>query len=632
MRLHSPHSASVTTPFDLAAVATLSNSLPADSLQKSIGKTLDLLQDALGAEATEVFLTEPGQQGMVLTSHRGLFRNAFSQIVRFSSGEGYPGLVLAGKEPILVDNLAGDARYLRTRVKELGFSSYVSVPLRSSLGIPGYLAVAFRRPEVDLQRTYKYLSWLSAPLGAAIEAHFLKLRDELHTLTDLVNDTEEYDFNGTLSRVLAHMIALGGAQGGVLSILNGTREGVAMQISQGVAPRSVCPALKGDSSDSCPALAVKHGIAFYGPRTSWPTACQQAARAGSVSYCIPMVASGVAVGVLVLNYYRLGALPPTWNLVPLEVAANAAGTVIRDNMYQMRQQRQTKAVFGQILRKAETGALVAPPTQTASYNATQEAQAPSLDIRCFGPFEFYIQGKLFSQNTVHRKKALTLLKILLAHNGRQLTKDALIEFLWPEGEPDTRTGQLYVLVHELRRLVELPGEKGKWQFIRNDGDRYYFSFQGSCHVDVREFNTLINIGRKAEAEGDRSAAKAAYESAIELYRGDFMEDEPFAEWCQQERDRLQQTCLDVLQRLASIFAGSQDWVKSARYLRTALRIDPIREEVHRSLMYSLWAGGRRDEAVRQYQVCKDLLRKELDVDPLPATEQLHKQICSRAGP
>jgi DNA-binding SARP family transcriptional activator len=169
-------------------------------------------------------------------------------------------------------------------------------------------------------------------------------------------------------------------------------------------------------------------------------------------------------------------------------------------------------------------------------------------------------------------------------------------------------------------------------FVRNEGDRYYFNQHASCLIDVQEFEAMVAVGQKAEAKGATKAAIASYEAAMDLYRGDYMEDEPFAEWCRWERERLCEVYLDMLRRLAALWEGSESWERSVEVLRTALRVDPLQEKVHRALMYALWASGRRDEAVRQYQVCRDLLLDELGVPPLPETEHLLESITTSPMP
>ena len=49
-------------------------------------------------------------------------------------------------------------------------------------------------------------------------------------------------------------------------------------------------------------------------------------------------------------------------------------------------------------------------------------------------------------------------------------------------------------------------------------------------------------------------------------------------------------------------------------------------------MRALQVAGRRDEALREYRVCRDTVRRELDVDPLRETEQLYSLIRNNRGP
>lgn len=629
-RLQRAGTESRATVYDLAAVATLATSLSPTSIHQGVSKTLDLVRETTGADAAEIFLAEPGGDSMVLSWQRGRFRRAFLEILRFNRGEGYPGLILADQQPIVTDCLAADHRFLRSRVKELGFGAYVGVPIRCSSGTVGSLGVAFRHANVDLRRVHNILSWVSAPLGTVLEAYVLRLQELARTTLKVTASDRGENLGETVRNALIHMVDVGGAQGGSLIPLGRKASPVLRPLTEGLAPRSLCPALARDPSSECPALRDRQGITIYGPRDQWPLPCRRNPRAGSVSYCIPLYADSQAVGLCQLYYHKIGTLPPTWNLAVLETIGGVAGQAIQEAQERLEGQRRAEAAVAGLLQRIPAEGRPSPLTP-ASLPGEPEPRVPYLDIRCFGPFELYRQGVLITSDSVHRRKALTLLKLLLTQNGRPLAKDTLIELLWPEGSPKVKAGQLYVLVHDLRQLLE-PGAKGNWLFVRNDGDRYYFSSHESCHVDVRHFNSLVKLGRKAEAKGDTAAAMASYETATDLYGGDFLEDEPFAEWCWQERERLRETCMEVLQSMASVYGSSGEWGRSARCLRRILRIDPLREEIHRALMFSLWAGGRRDEALRQFDLCREMLRRDLEASPLPDTERLAERIRTEPAP
>lgn len=73
--------------------------------------------------------------------------------------------------------------------------------------------------------------------------------------------------------------------------------------------------------------------------------------------------------------------------------------------------------------------------------------------------------------------------------------------------------------------------------------------------------------------------------------------------------------------------------QSIAYGQEILRRDPVREEIHRSLMRLYLENGQRTLAIRQYARCCELLEQELGVPPLEETQALYQQImaASRVG-
>jgi pimeloyl-ACP methyl ester carboxylesterase/DNA-binding SARP family transcriptional activator len=133
----------------------------------------------------------------------------------------------------------------------------------------------------------------------------------------------------------------------------------------------------------------------------------------------------------------------------------------------------------------------------------------------------------------------------------------------------------------------------------------------------------------------RGTPDALRESAA-LYHGDLLEgfsinEGPFDSWVAGERQRLRELALAGLDRLmsADIAAGALEPA-----VQTALRLltlDPLRESAHRRLMELYARQGRRTDALRQYQVCVDTLRRELGVQPEEATTQRYRQISREAA-
>lgn len=597
---------------DLAALATLATSLSATDVPHGLERALDILCDATGTESAELFLAEPAGRDMLLTAYRGPFRSAFCQIVRFAPGEGFPGRVMVDQRPAATNALVDDPRYLRSRVKEKGYRSYLCVPLVLSQGVIGAICLGSRDPDVSLSATERLLTWASMPIATALQAGFLQVREHMWADTSVPSTADDTGPDRLLEPVLRHALDQSEADGGSVVLLS-DRGGVAQRVAAGDVEDIRCPVLVGGAG-GCPALAGKHGLALYGARANWPVACRRALGHGMMHYCLPVRDGGEALGVIQLVYHNAIPTPPTRHLrMLLEVADQAAvlARLARDR------ERTRRGVESDMWRSLHP----TPPV----VDLVPVEDEPRLRVRCFGRFELERDGEPVAPEMFKRRKALALLKILLVHAGRPVPIEMLTEWLWPECDPRAGANRLYGVVHALRALIEPATESGDWSLVRTSGDHYLFDPEG-CLLDIAEFRAAVGVARRAEAAGDAPTALAAYDAAARLYRGDLLEDDPFDEWCLMEREHLRETYLGALQRVAAISHDQGELDRAIDAYRRALRVDPLREEAQRRLIACLAMAGRRDEALRQYEQLRALLRRELDIAPMPETEDVVQRI------
>src|SRR5262249_22454133 len=139
-------------------------------------------------------------------------------------------------------------------------------------------------------------------------------------------------------------------------------------------------------------------------------------------------------------------------------------------------------------------------------------------------------------------------------------------------------------------------------------------------VDVAAFERFV-------AEGTPQAlARAA-----ELYRGALLEglnfkEEPWEDWLRAERERLQELAVGALKKLLAHHTETGAGEAASQIARRLLVLDPHDEAVHRSLMRLYLAQGRRGAALHQYQVCLEVLQRELGVEPEAETRLLYQEL------
>ena len=122
------------------------------------------------------------------------------------------------------------------------------------------------------------------------------------------------------------------------------------------------------------------------------------------------------------------------------------------------------------------------------------------------------------------------------------------------------------------------------------------------------------------------------ETAVDLYRGDFLEGfyvegaPAFETWLLAERYRLREQLLLALHTLAKVYAGRRQLARAIRHAQHLLGLEPLREDAHRLLMSLFAENGQRARALAQYEACAKVLAEELEVEPAEETTALLQQI------
>jgi DNA-binding SARP family transcriptional activator len=254
---------------------------------------------------------------------------------------------------------------------------------------------------------------------------------------------------------------------------------------------------------------------------------------------------------------------------------------------------------------------------------------PNLRLYFFGPFEVWRSGEPLPAHVWRTRKHAALLKILVGERGRTVPVDRLIEWLWPDRPPEAGQANLYVGISLLRRVLEPELETAaasSYILTRHPG--YVFDPSAGCWLDVDQFQAYISEAQAHLQHGESAQAIRAYEAAATLYRGDYLADDPYEDWALDPRERLREEYLEALSQLHRLCLAGGDAAAALSWAQRALVLDPCREEAYRQVMRAYYTVGRQTDALRQFERCRQILRAELDVEPMPRTLLLYQQILS----
>jgi predicted ATPase/DNA-binding SARP family transcriptional activator len=222
------------------------------------------------------------------------------------------------------------------------------------------------------------------------------------------------------------------------------------------------------------------------------------------------------------------------------------------------------------------------------------------------------------------QKTGLLLAYLALHSQYSQPRDALIELLWPEIDPEVGRTNLRSVLYSLRRELE-PADAPPGTLLLADRltvrlDPVAFS------TDVAELREAVQAAARIAEPAQRARCLTA---AAALYRGELLPGflEP---WVLAERQPVAETYLAALQQLAAAREQTGDLEGALEAARQAVTADPLREEAHYELMRLYAAAGQPSATVKQYQELERLLRQELGETPSAATRALAEELRQSA--
>ena len=255
---------------------------------------------------------------------------------------------------------------------------------------------------------------------------------------------------------------------------------------------------------------------------------------------------------------------------------------------------------------------------TTGVNTIFSTRAPVF-ICLLGPFRLFKEGVPVLNNS---RKVEQLLGILGLQCKQTITRSVLLEALWPGIDPDMSGPQLRGLLFKLRQVFG--GVLGGATPIVRDNNSYRLNLDAGIGIDISEFELCVFKGDQAVRSGNQARAMHQYTAAIDLYRGDLL-----TATCVEveiERERLRSLYMRALDQLVRHSLCLKDSVSCLNYAYRILASDPFNEQTHRAIMQCHAQDDHKSEALRQFQVCVQILKKELDIEPEQETLALYGQI------
>ncbi|MFD1546904.1 BTAD domain-containing putative transcriptional regulator [Nonomuraea guangzhouensis] len=246
---------------------------------------------------------------------------------------------------------------------------------------------------------------------------------------------------------------------------------------------------------------------------------------------------------------------------------------------------------------------------------TPAAEARVL-VETMGTFRVLRGAVPVARTAWQSRKARDLLKILVSRRGAAISRERLVEILWPEQEGDTvGLKRLNVMVSTLRAVLDPEHVRPADEFVVSDEGALRLDL-ANVDVDVEAFLGLVGSAVQLDQAGRPVEALARWAEAEASYGGDFCEEDPYADWAVGLREEARLAYVQAAARLATARAAEGRHDEAARYWLRLLERDRYDERAHLGLVRVLDSAGRRGDARRRYALYAERMR-ELEVEPAP---------------
>ena len=215
--------------------------------------------------------------------------------------------------------------------------------------------------------------------------------------------------------------------------------------------------------------------------------------------------------------------------------------------------------------------------------------------------------------------------------SRRITRHRheLTDVLWSDQDDATRTGSFNTTLWRLRQAIERPPLRAASIVICDRSGGVGLCGEDRLRTDVDVYARLVapTLAKSLHELSGRDIADL--ERGVALYAGDVLaglDDE----WALREREKHRRMQWNALGRLLQVDIDGSQFKQGIGRAQAILDMDPLREDVHRALIMLFMQSGQRARALRQFEACRDILRRELAIVPMPETLQLYQRISDGA--
>jgi len=234
-----------------------------------------------------------------------------------------------------------------------------------------------------------------------------------------------------------------------------------------------------------------------------------------------------------------------------------------------------------------------------------------IKIYSLGRFSILLNDQPLDTST----RPFEVLKVLLAHGGRDVHCEKIMDALWPEADGDQAQINFKTTLHRLRKVFADLDVLILKNHQLSLNEQYVW-------VDSWVMSRLFASAEAGVELNDAASNAGLATNIMQHYRGHFLASEP-SRWAIVQRESLRTRFIRHTTVLAQAVENEASPTAIQCYQRL-LEVDPLIEEAYQGLIRCYQSQGRHADAQACYAKCVEVLAAAFEVSPSAATTALIK--------
>lgn len=202
-------------------------------------------------------------------------------------------------------------------------------------------------------------------------------------------------------------------------------------------------------------------------------------------------------------------------------------------------------------------------------------------------------------------KAQELFAYLMYHRDKTISKQTLIDLLWPDSDPDRSTTQLHTAIYQIRKIIKSVGFDLEIKY-KDEGYRLVW---GELKLDVKEWEQRLRHAPPVTPE-----TLDQHLSILHQYKGDFLEEHWYM-WAENEQERIRLIWLNHVMQIAECYTRLEQFTDAISLYQKVKDKFPDMEDGYFGLMKVYAILNHQGEVRKQFQLVSNKLKEEFDVPP-----------------